>query len=507
MFQLINITIHKHPIFGYADINFSDREANLAHPTGSLISVIIGRNGIGKSYLLRAIVEIFRTIDALIHRDEDIKIPNLDYRFGVKYYLDGHEYAITDIHAGLTPVGRNVGHTFLFKVDNQNATWQDIRLPQRIIASSMTIADKFPTPSVGIYKYRGVRSERTPSTTGTRTIVRKAVDGIVDSLAHKHTTREEISIILSELGFQSHLEIRYRFRYKGVFLRSDINPELLNDIYTNWRNYFQGRTGEVWGTKYYNALSNDPDKVELVCSFLSRCASNEEVARNNLLVYNVFDENNTLVDDSEVIRLLSNLDILTFPEFKVYKKGNEEGYDFVESSSGETQQLCQFISIMSSIESDSLILIDEPENSSHPNWQMSYIGWLQKIFKNYRDCHFLIATHSHFLLTDMQPEWGRIIALDKEGNGLKNIVDEGMNTFCWSTDDILYRVFGVCNTRNRAFETDIMTLYKMMSEASDDLLTIQRLIEKLSSFELPGNDPLLVILNQARKYVEVKKTI
>lgn len=502
MFQLVNITIHKHPIFGYADINFSDRGANLTHPSGSLVSVIIGKNGIGKSYLLRAIVEIFRTVDALIHRDEDIKIPNLDYRFGVKYYLDDHEYAITDIHAGLTPVGRNVGHTFLFKVDNQNATWQDIRLPQRIIASSMTIADKFPTPSVGIYNYRGVRSERTPSTTGTRTIVRKAVDGIVDSLAHKHTTREEISIILSELGFQSHLEIRYRFRYKGVFLRSDINPELLNDIYTNWRNYFQGRTGEVWGTKYYNALSNDPDKVELVCSFLSRCANNEEVSRNNLLVYNVFDENNTLVDDSEVIRLLSNLDILTFPEFKVYKQGNEKGYDFVDSSSGETQQLCQFISIMSSIESNSLILIDEPENSSHPNWQMSYIGWLQKIFKNYRDCHFLIATHSHFLLTDMQPEWGRIIALDKEGNGLKNIVDEGMNTFCWSTDDILYRVFHVRNTRNYVFEEKVADLYDRISRRDKDLDTIYLLIKELSQYQLNEGDPLRKLINTAIDYVK-----
>lgn len=502
MFQLINITIHKHPIFGYADLNFSDREVNLAHPSGSLISVIIGRNGIGKSYLLRAIVEIFRTVDAIIHRGEDVKIPNLDYRFGVKYYLDGHEYAITDIHAGLTPVGRNVGHTFLFKVDNHNATWQDIRLPQRIIASSMTIADKFPTPSVGIYNYRGVRSERTPSTTGTRTIVRKAVDGIVDSLAHKHTTREDISIILSELGFQSHLEIRYRFRYKGVFLRSDINPELLNDIYTNWRNYFQGRTGEVWGTKYYNALSNDSDKVELVCSFLSRCASNEEVSRNNLLVYNVFDENNTLVDDSEVIRLLSNLDILTFPEFKVYKQGNEKGYDFVDSSSGETQQLCQFISIMSSIESDSLILIDEPENSSHPNWQMSYIGWLQKIFKNYRDCHFLIATHSHFLLTDMQPEWGRIIALDKDGNGLKNIVDEGMNTFCWSTDDILYRVFHVRNTRNSAFENDLYTLYDLLSKENGDVEEIRKLVNKLEQFVLAPGDPLKLIIDSGKEYVE-----
>ena len=207
-----------------------------------------------------------------------------------------------------------------------------------------------------------------------------------------------------------------------------------------------------------------------------------------------------------MIRILSNLDILTFPEFKVYKQGNENGYDFVESSSGETQQLCQFISIMSSIESNCLILIDEPENSSHPNWQMSYIGWLQKIFRNYRDCHFLIATHSHFLLTDMEPEWGTIIALDKEGNGIKNI-SEGMNTFCWSTDDILYRVFGVCNTRNHAFETDIMTLYKLMSDKSDDFVKISRLTEELSAFELPENDPLTEILNQARKYVEAKKTI
>jgi hypothetical protein len=106
----------------------------------------------------------------------------------------------------------------------------------------------------------------------------------------------------------------------------------------------------------------------------------------------------------------------------------------------------------------------------------------------------------------MEPEWGTIIALDKEGNGIKNI-SEGMNTFCWSTDDILYRVFGVCNTRNHAFETDIMTLYKLMSDKSDDFVKISRLTEELSAFELPENDPLTEILNQARKYVEAKKTI
>ncbi|MCI6828239.1 MAG: hypothetical protein MR924_03070 [Prevotella sp.] len=129
-----------------------------------------------------------------------------------------------------------------------------------------------------------------------------------------------------------------------------MNPELLRDIYTNWKEHFQGRKGEVWGTKYYQTLSNHPDKVEQVCRFLQKCYELTGNNSRNLIVYDVFDINNTLVSDADVIKILSNLDILSFPEFKVYKANLNEGYDFVESSSGETQQLCQFISIMSVIE-------------------------------------------------------------------------------------------------------------------------------------------------------------
>ena len=128
--------------------------------------------------------------------------------------------------------------------------------------------------------------------------------------------------------------------------------------------------------------------------------------------------------------------------------------------------------------------------------------WLQKIFKNYPDCHFLIATHSHFLLTDMQPEWGRIIALDKEGNGLKNIVDEGMNTFCWSTDDILYRVFHVRNTRNYVFEEKVADLYDRISRRDKDLDTIYSLIKELSQYQLNEGDPLRKLINTAIDYVK-----
>ena len=159
------------------------------------------------------------------------------------------------------------------------------------------------------------------------------------------------------------------------------------------------------------------------------------------------------------------------------------------------------ISIMSDIQPNSLIMIDEPENSSHPNWQINYMFWLKTIFERYFSCHFVISTHSHFLLTDLEPETSSIVALEKKDGVIKDVSD-GVNTFSWSVDDILYRVFGVRNTRNRAFEDEIMELYQLMSEGSEDIVRIKQMIKNLSSVVLPGADPLLVIIDQARKYVE-----
>lgn len=491
MFQLINITLHKHPIIGYTSLVFNNE--NAIGYTGVNTTVVIGPNGIGKSYLLKAIVDVLRLVDILVNRREEVKLPELNYRFGITYMLDGDQYEVSNILQGMNPIGRNVLRQYQFKKNGLSVHLKEVRLPKKVIASSMTIADKFPTPSVGLYAYRGVRSEKTPSTTGTRTIVRKTVEGIIDSLAHKHTTRDDLSLLLESLGFQPQIQIKYKIRYKDLFLSRGLTPEGLDDLYTNWKEYFKGRTGEVWGSRYYQSIRNNLDKIHTICRYLNKCADMQGRFASYSMVYDVFDWDNTLVEDAEAIKLLSNLDILSFPEIKVYKHEGRDGYEMVESSSGETQQLCQFISIMSAIEPNSLVLIDEPENSSHPNWQMSYIDWLQQIFHNYRDCHFIIATHSHFLLTDMNPEWSKIIALNKEDGRLIDIADD-VNTYCWSTDDILYRVFHVRTTRNRAFESDAINFYRLISDGKKSSHEAKTLYTRLSQYVLPGDDPLLKLI-------------
>lgn len=71
-----------------------------------------------------------------------------------------------------------------------------------------------------------------------------------------------------------------------------------------------------------------------------------------------------------------------------YKKGR--CIQFEDCSSGEKHMIFAFTGVLSSIEPKSVILIDEPEISLHPEWQIQYVSLLKKIFKKYDGCHLYL---------------------------------------------------------------------------------------------------------------------
>ena len=273
-----------------------------------------------------------------------------------------------------------------------------------------------------------------------------------------------------------------------------MSPELLCDIFNNRNKYFPSRDTDLWGKTFFSKVKDQQDKIIIITEFLRKVASNNFKRKRYAIEYDII-QNDDIICDAEAIDLLSKLDILTFPSIRVYK--NYENYNFMDSSSGETNLLCQFIGILSTIQDSSLIIIDEPENSSHPNWQINYIGWLKDIFRKYHSCHFVIATHSHFILTDLQEHNSSIIALEKVDGKLKNIA-ENLNTFCWSVDDILYNVFHVRNTRNSVFENKMISLYKMISDNDAHYEEIDMLIKELETYKLSNDDPLNKLINIAK---------
>ncbi|GGA48745.1 hypothetical protein GCM10011499_18210 [Pelagibacterium lentulum] len=74
--------------------------------------------------------------------------------------------------------------------------------------------------------------------------------------------------------------------------------------------------------------------------------------------------------------------------------------DLKEASSGELSIAITFMSLAAALEDDSLILIDEPETNLHPEWQARYLDLLLSTFSSYRNCHYILATHSPLILSD-----------------------------------------------------------------------------------------------------------
>lgn len=475
-------------------------------------TVIIGPNGVGKSFVLSAITDIFRHIKKLQDGRGEMS-DMLDFRFAVEYFLNGHRFRISTLYDERTE--KNTEKVFYYSwEDGKDVGLNRCTLPPAILASSITISDRFriQRQADGFYWYLGARNENTPSTTGTKTIVRKTVSAIAECLTHDGYFKERLRELLENLGMDPQMEIEYSIRYRKVYLSDPITEERFISAFDNWEKAFEKggskRKSAPWGQKKFVKIRENPENISLIVSYLRKITKAERINGSGHIIYSL--ENNDFVEDWKAIQLLSELDIFSYPKIRVYKKkvtNNEvQSFLFEESSSGETSMLCQFINILSRIEQHSLILIDEPEASSHPNWQIHYIEWLNSIFRRFHTCHFVIATHSHFLLSDLEEDNSAIVALDrdKETGAMRNIA-EGMNTYGWSTDDILYEVFRIRNKKNEALERDLERAIQLMeSKGEEQEGEIDALLKRFNNVYRGDRDPLGKFIEELKKYVESK---
>ena len=210
-------------------------------------------------------------------------------------------------------------------------------------------------------------------------------------------------------------------------------------------------------------------------------------------------EINEIVSVYRCFKELSNLKVFKNMTLNLYKKGKR--YSFDESSSGEKHILYSFANIFNSINQNSIILIDEPEISLHPNWQIKYISFLKKVFSEYSSCHFIIASHSHYMVSDLNPDSSSLITVNVDEEG-KQFLTLDYSTYAWSAENILYNIFGVRTFRNYYFDMDVRELlYTISNNEKEKLDRIRFLYDKLSKYILDEKDPLNQIIDEAKEYI------
>lgn len=116
------------------------------------------------------------------------------------------------------------------------------------------------------------------------------------------------------------------------------------------------------------------------------------------------------------LSILIKLNLISITNIKVQKKNKI--IQIHELSSGEKSILSIIFSLLSNLEHNSLICIDEPEINLHPEWQEKIIELLEKISSNYYGCHFFIATHSPQIISGIKND--NTFILDLNTNSLKN---------------------------------------------------------------------------------------
>lgn len=438
----------------------------------NIYSIITGKNGVGKSRLLSAIVN-----DFLSFRAEDID----------RFYINGREK----------------NH------ENSNCYIEQEHLTNKIIAVSTSAFDKFPVPRkrerIDYYSYLGVRG-LSNTLNLSKEYLSRIISKLISSILYKKINMEEIGRVLAYLGYEDHIEISFNYKFSNAKLKTimesnDIslafsheflkgnpfNSINLNNYIDKNNNYYEDH---IWHTiDMMKGLSVDR----------TGRAGTIRIHGNNL----VFEDRDVFYNDEKINAFVHLLEqgFITARDIHLKKRDSGFKYKISDASSGEQCIVMSVIGIASQIEDNSLICIDEPEICLHPEWQERYIPILIDTFRNYCGCHFIIATHSPQITSKLIEENCFVISMQ---DGLAKDAKEFVNK---SIDFQLASIFKTPGYKNEYLTRVLISYLTSVSNnekiVDEDYKNIKDIISLKSSID--EKDPVKKLIILAEKAMKVVK--
>lgn len=500
MFRIETLEIIKHSFFKpqtFTFVDFDDSE------DGPYITLLIGPNGTGKSQVLELVTEIFNVLSA--SQEKEQKVQKLSFDFDLKYKIGNDVVEI-----------KSIGNNETFKVNEREKSLHSIPLPSKFVGSAINLTDRFPnlTSRRKIYnkryEYLGIRAA------SNNAFIKTHIKNVIQRLTTAIQSEANIprfKHLFTHLGLKPQVQLTLKAGQRFSKARNSIEVPSYLLSPEGIRSHFQELISKInkenrMTIRYekYKKAIEERDEIERAIEFIR--ANQETFSRKRkgdikyrpILKFDEPDSINKWIVESKALAILEELDLLVLDSLHISRANSN--YSFDNASSGEHHILSSFIGILSTIDDNSLIMIDEPEISLHPNWQIQYIDLLTKSFSDYSNCHFLISTHSHFLVTDLVPDKSTIVSFqnDEDGRVISETLD--FETHGWSTENILYRVFGVSSVRNHYLEMDVRQLLTMISNKSDDKQGIQAIVHRLSKFNITSDDPLNGVIQNAKSYLQ-----
>lgn len=448
-------------------LDFTQPESKLLD---SQYTLLIGENGVGKSLILEAIVDflfyvwVSYTMYSMVRRPKYIfcttliyymneAVCKLDWKEGcLHFYIDGNESSVL--------------HDYL----------------PRIVTTSFSICDKFKVPRskerelFHFYKYIGAKVN------GNMISPTSILFTLLSNVASASQEQQNrINNAIHAIGYE--LCISFRFKLQAVSEKFCFN-EALKD--------FEMKAKETtYASKKFQQLNFD--EKQILFDFYDKIKENKDTIS---MIIDLTDGNDLETKKHDIYALykLRQMHVLNLSQIS-FRKVSKEFVSCIDMSSGEFNMLATIISVASVAEKNVLVLMDEPEISQHPSWQMSIIDYLDKCLRG-QACHLLIATHSNFLVSDLPMKRSEVLHLYKDKQRLIKAKRIESNTYGWSAEEVLLKVFHTPTTRNRYLASIVGEL---MNGISYDTIKEEEVLDKISFLkDIVGNlndiDPMKKII-------------
>lgn len=415
--------------------------------TGNFFSVLVGENGTKKSQSLRTILDLSHSsIDRVRKLGRSIEAKQ-----GELVYWSN----------------RNSDHDIL---------------PSKIIAVSGVATDRFPSRLTGrtkipdrddVYRYIGPRSE--------------------NNLVSRTQSLQEVVFVLL-----SHLD-RVPARHRQIAAAFDLLPITKGCLF-NFKRVDESDSGQAWN---WSAL---------IAHIGNRGGTVRQVRIASEMRADLREQCLELLNSRQPIELLLDLDDLDSiglspavstealaaslecgaislgDTYSLSPSGQQ--VPLAGLSSGQWQLLSSLLFVSLAVEDDTLILVDEPENSLHPQWQREYLNLFSKAISSCKGVHVLVATHSPLVASSLPPQDAEVISLARTryGNLVAREVQAG--PFGWTADDILEKVFGLRSTRSELFTKEMDLALKLFAQGDRKNPKLINSIRELIKFaeRLPEGD-------------------
>lgn len=405
------------------------------------VTAVTGRNGVGKSRMLSNIAAVFEAVSGAQPR------PRISTTVE---YMIGRTLCSARLANGRI-------RTLIGGIEVEPSS---MPRPKRVAAVTASAFDKFhlprgpqghlTVPLDGDYRYLGLKDVkgRISATAG----VYRALDQLFDSVASDQGHRSRVGEVFRDLGYEPRVEVKYDWTSRGGGLVK-AGTEVGQSEYGAFMD--SGGASESW-VDAFNA-----ERREILVRELAQAVElmgELGTGRSSRLLADF--QNPTLArrDHLQAAQLLRRADMIRIVSVSLTRLGSWDQVELKDASSGELGLVTAMLGIASAIDDGSLILIDEPEISFHPDWQSRYVERLTRVFGGFSGCHFVIATHSPLVVAGLGEQDSNVISLESniEVNDL-----EGK-----SVDEALVRAFGVAGPDNLYVKQSLVRALRMASDGT-----------------------------------------